>query len=89
MQKVMELEKAKKLLLEMKHNCINGAMYRDEKAEEKALAIETVLIELETLRKSLDAKESFYKHVAEDNIYYAEQIKKIRDIIDDLPYRKE
>ena len=47
----MELEKAKKLLKEMKDNCIRGMMkgviYADDKAEEKAIAIETILKELE------------------------------------------
>lgn len=47
----MNIEEAKEYLKEMKDNCIKGmmkgAIYTDEKAEKKALAIETVLSELE------------------------------------------
>ena len=47
----MKLEEAKEYLKEIQNNCtrgmMKGAIYTDDKAEEKAIAIETVLQELE------------------------------------------
>ena len=51
----MKLEEAKKLLKEMQENCIKGMIrgiiYTDEKAEQKSVAIDTVLQALEELQQ--------------------------------------
>lgn len=50
----MELEEAKKLLREMQENCKNKTIYKDEKAEDKAEAIEIVLNKLDDTEKIED-----------------------------------
>lgn len=54
----MELEESIKLLKEMQENCKNKTIYKDEKAEAKAEAIEVVLKELE---ESKDTDIELYK----------------------------
>ncbi len=64
----MELDKSKKILKEMQNNLIRGllkgAIYADDKAEQKAIAIETILNELE---------DSVPKKKIEDKLKYKKQ----------------
>lgn len=55
----MELEESIKLLKEMQENCKNKTIYKDEKAEAKAEAIEVVLKEIEYLKKNQRLKKDF------------------------------
>ena len=47
-------EEDKKILLEMKDNCLNASAYNDENRLLKANAITNVLEEIERLRKTVD-----------------------------------
>lgn len=64
----MELEEAKMLLKEMQENCkkgvMKGAIYTDEKAEQKLIAIETVLQALDNSipKEKVEKKIKEYQH---------------------------
>ena len=54
----MDIEEAKELLKEMQENCKSKTIYKDEKAEAKAEAIEVVLKELDEIKAENDTIKS-------------------------------
>lgn len=77
----MDLKEAKELLKEMQENCKSKTIYKDEKAEAKAEAIEVVL-------KELDEKDELLHNTVEYNAvkqkeWILKDIKKER-VIDEM-----
>lgn len=70
----MELEESIKLLKEMQENCKNKTIYKDEKAEAKAEAIEVVLKELDKKDKAIE-----YIKDKKNTRYYEQKIPHCRN----------
>ena len=72
----MELEEAKKLLKEMQENCKNKTIYKDEKAEAKAEAIEVILnLTEKNKQKNKELKNFNHMLLKENNRLLMENIK--------------
>lgn len=87
----MDLKEAKKLLFEMKNNCLIATKYEDELRYRKAEAIETILQELDNLQKENEKyisgelmTRNQAKHFEEINKKYYIHKDKIREKIEKL-----